>query len=78
LVQSLLQTTLETKKIWIKKTNKLNNYNKLDIEHPFFTSEIERQEKAKVRYDRLKDKHQDKPKEWWFDTHGIDLDEMED
>ena len=48
------------------------------IEHPFFTSEVERQEKAKVRYDRLKDKHQDKPKEWWFDTHGIDLDEMED
>ena len=46
------------------------------IEHPFFTKEIERQEKAKARYERLKDKHSDKPKEWWFDTHGIDLDEM--
>ena len=46
------------------------------IEHPFFTKEIERQEKAKNRYERLKDKHSDKPKEWWFDTHGIDLDEM--
>ena len=47
------------------------------IEHPFFTKEVERQEKAKVRYERLKIKHRDKPKEWWFDTHGIDLDEME-
>ena len=46
------------------------------IEHPFFTKEIERQEKTKNRYERLKDKHSDKPKEWWFDTHGIDLDEM--
>ena len=48
------------------------------IEHPFFTKEVERQEKAKVRYERLKIKHRDKPKEWWFDTHGIDLDDMED
>jgi alanyl-tRNA synthetase len=46
------------------------------IEHPFFTKEVERQEKSKARYERLKDKHSDKPKEWWFDTHGIDLDEM--
>lgn len=47
-----------------------------NIKHPFFTKEIERQEKTKARYERLKDKHSDKPKEWWFDTHGIDLDEM--
>ena len=47
-----------------------------NIEHPFFTKEVERQEKSKARYERLKDKHSDKPKEWWFDTHGIDLDEM--
>tara|TARA_Y100000389_G_scaffold189963_1_gene214283 strand:- start:3777 stop:4619 length:843 start_codon:yes stop_codon:yes gene_type:complete len=46
------------------------------IEHDFFQKEIERQEKVKARYERLKDKHQDKPKEWWFDTHGIDLDEI--
>lgn len=47
------------------------------IDHPYFTKEIERQEKAKVRYERLKDKHSDKPKEWWFDTHGIDVEEMD-
>tara|TARA_R110001599_G_scaffold317146_2_gene526409 strand:+ start:934 stop:1776 length:843 start_codon:yes stop_codon:yes gene_type:complete len=47
------------------------------VNHPFFKKEIERQEKAKVRYDKLKEKHSDKPKEWWFDTHGINLDEMD-
>lgn len=46
------------------------------IEHEFFQREVERQEKAKARYERLKDKHQGKSKEWWFDTHGIDLDEI--
>jgi alanyl-tRNA synthetase len=46
------------------------------IDHSFFKKEIERQQKAKSRYDRLKEKHSNKSKEWWFDTHGIDLDEM--
>ena len=47
------------------------------MDHPFFEKEVERQKKAKSRYEKLRDKHQDKPKEWWFDTHGIDLDEMD-
>jgi len=47
------------------------------MEHPFFHKEIERQKKAKLRYAKLKHKHFDKPKEWWFDTHGIDLDEID-
>jgi len=46
------------------------------VDHPFFEKEIQRQEKAKLRYERLKEKHLDKTKEWWFDTHGIDLDEI--
>ena len=46
------------------------------LDHPFFEKEIERQKKTKERYLRLKDKHTDKSKEWWFDTHGIDIDEM--
>jgi alanyl-tRNA synthetase len=50
----------------VKRGGKLN--------HPFFDKEIERQEKVFSRYERLKDKHQDKSKEWWYDTHGIDLD----
>jgi alanyl-tRNA synthetase len=45
-----------------------------DLEHEFFLKEKERQEKVLVRYERLKNKHKDKSKEWWYDTHGIDLD----
>jgi len=44
------------------------------MEHPYFTQEVERQNKAKTRYERLVNKHPDMSKEWWFDTHGVDLD----
>lgn len=43
------------------------------IEHQYFYDELERQSKIIDKYNRLKDKHQDKSKEWWFDTHGIDI-----
>lgn len=48
----------------------------LEIEHEYFYSEKTRQEKLVLRYNKLKDKHKGKSKEWWFDTHGIDLDLM--
>ena len=35
------------------------------------------QEKIQKKYLRLKDKHQDKSPEWWFDTHGIDIKELD-
>lgn len=44
-----------------------------NLEHPMFYQEIERQEKSLKRYNKLKEKHKDKTREWWFDTHGIDL-----
>lgn len=40
----------------------------------YFIQEKERQEKALKQYDRLKRRNPDKSKQWWFDTHGIDLD----
>lgn len=46
------------------------------LEHPFFEEEIKRQEKIRERYERLKNKNKDKSKEWWFDTHGIDLSDL--
>lgn len=45
---------------------------------PEFLVEQERAMKVWQKYDRLKDKHKDKSKEWWYDTHGVDLDEIED
>jgi alanyl-tRNA synthetase len=46
------------------------------LEHEFFNNEIERQNKILERYNRLKNKHSNKSKEWWYETHGIDLDEV--
>lgn len=45
-----------------------------DIEHEYFKDEILRQDKIIERYNKLKHRYQDKSKEWWYDTHGVDLD----
>ncbi|MCV9964470.1 alanine--tRNA ligase-related protein [Pararhizobium sp. BT-229] len=47
------------------------------LDHPFFVDEVERQKRLLRRYDVLKPKHPDKTPEWWFDTHGIDVSELE-
>jgi len=44
------------------------------LEHDFFTQEIERQSKIVERYNKLKNKHLNMSKQWWYETHGIDLD----
>lgn len=48
------------------------------MEHQFFVDELTRQEKMQSKYNKLKDnpKYKDKDKAWWFDTHGINLDEI--
>lgn len=50
--------------------------NKWSIDHPYFQEEILRQEKILVKYLRLKDKFSHMPKEWWYDTHGIILEDV--
>lgn len=47
-----------------------------EMQHPFFEKEVIRQKNMKERYEKLIHKHLDKPKEWWFDTHGIDVDDL--
>ena len=49
-----------------------------EMDNIYFKREVVRQEKARIRYLKLNEKlsNQSKSKEWWFDTHGIDLDEM--
>jgi alanyl-tRNA synthetase len=44
------------------------------MEHTFYEQEVKRQQKILERYNKLKDKHKDKPKDWWWETMGIDLD----
>jgi alanyl-tRNA synthetase len=48
------------------------------LDHLFFEQEVERQQRLRLLYDRLKPKHSDRPPEWWFDTHGIVLSDMVD
>ncbi len=43
------------------------------LDHVFFEDEKTRQNKMISRYENLKLKNPSKSKEWWFDTHGIDL-----
>ena len=58
----------------LRKLLRLSHKNKIEIDHKFYEDEVLRQEKLLIKWEKLKDKHKDKPKEWWFDTHGIDLD----
>lgn len=44
------------------------------VAHPHFENEKVRQEQIVKKYHKLKDRYKDMPKEWWYDTHGIDLD----
>jgi alanyl-tRNA synthetase len=44
------------------------------IDHEFFEREVERQIGLEQKYYQLRSKNLDKSKEWWKDTHGIDLD----
>jgi len=46
------------------------------FEHPFFDDEVKRQERNISKWNKLKEKHKDKSKEWWWKTMGIDLDLM--
>ncbi len=48
--------------------------NDVVIEHEYYDDELKRQGRLVSKWNRLKDKHSDKPKEWWWDTMGIDLD----
>ncbi|MBX2800799.1 MAG: hypothetical protein KTR31_24165 [Myxococcales bacterium] len=45
----------------------------IPLDHPEWTRESERQERARQRYRRLLPKHPHQPPEWWWDTHGIDV-----
>jgi alanyl-tRNA synthetase len=42
-------------------------------DHPFFLDEQNRQIKIMEKYKTLAPKNLGKSKEWWFDTHGVDL-----
>lgn len=58
----------------LRKLLRICYLDNIDIDHQFYKDEIIRQEKIEIKYKRLKEKHKDKSKEWWWSTFGIDLD----
>lgn len=44
------------------------------LDHIIFEQELKRQEQVIKTYNRLKNKHKDKSKEWWLASVGVDLD----
>ena len=56
----------------------LRNLSKMgmELDHPFFKEEQDRQKAILKRYEGLRAKNPNKSKAWWFDTHGIDLDAL--
>lgn len=44
--------------------------------HIFVQDEQQRLDRTHARYSRLQRRHADMPAEWWWDTHGIDLEEV--
>jgi alanyl-tRNA synthetase len=46
------------------------------MSHPLFLKEVERQLKMKDNYIKLFPKYKEKNKDWWYETHGISLDEI--
>ena len=77
-VQKIIQCGIKpgnTKQGYIlKKLLRICYESGINLEHEYFQEEKLRQEKVLQKWNRLKDKHKDKSKEWWWDTHGIDLD----
>lgn len=45
-------------------------------DHPWLTQEHERHERQRKLYERLRSKVGDRTPEWWWDTHGIQVDDM--
>lgn len=57
------------------RTMRKENY---QFMHRFFNDEKVRYIDSIERYKRLKDRHLDKTSSWWWDTHGIDLNEVQE
>lgn len=45
----------------------------VNIDNPLYLLEVERFQKNIDKYEYLKDKYIDMSKNWWWDTHGIDI-----
>lgn len=59
----------------LKKLLRLLWSHKIDWDYQLYIDECNRQELLKKKFERLKLKYNHMSKEWWFDTHGINIDD---
>ena len=57
----------------LKKLLRLCNKYDIQIEHQLYYDELDRQERMLIKYDRLKNRFKDRSNQWWWETHGIDV-----
>lgn len=60
----------------LKKLLRLMVKENIQFDNKIYLDEVKRQNVLKQKYEKLKIKHSHMPKEWWFDTHGIDLNDL--
>jgi alanyl-tRNA synthetase len=81
---ALRQTVLRLLESGFRPSNKRQGYelrrllrrmvrDGIELDHEVWRSERDRQLRVRERYERLRRKHPDRPPEWWWDTHGIDV-----
>lgn len=57
----------------LRKLLRLLWKHKVEWNYQLYVDECNRQEKLKEKFERLKIRYSHMPKEWWFETHGIDI-----
>lgn len=86
-LEALQQSAIKIIESGYKPSNKLQGYvlRKVlreifvlggSIDSEYFKHEIQRQQDILSKYNKLKHKHLGKPKEWFYDTFGINIDEI--
>lgn len=49
----------------------------VELDHEFYRLESERRQRSIDRYHCLKDSHPGMDRNWWWETHGVDLDDIQ-
>jgi hypothetical protein len=47
------------------------------LDHPVWREERDRQQRVRERYEVLRQRHGDRSPSWWWDTHGVDLSDVD-
>ena len=60
----------------LKKLLRILYKNGGNLDHPLFHNEVKRQKRMEEMYSKLLPKNPNKSKEWWYSTHGIEINDI--